>query len=394
MKLNMIALVSEQAIPNLMAAVKLKPSSIHLLFTQDLKIQKTYKNLKSYLNTRIPGIRVYEHLVDAKEPDSTHQVIKSILSETKEMDHVINVTGGTKLMALGAYQAGIEGHCGIIYVDTAQNKFLNLGSFTADFPGGPSLPRLKVDDFIGLYGAQIKHEKTSQGYSNLNCYKPLVESLISDPKSWEETLNYFNVAKGRYLHNYTLAFKGSKKITGPNRKKFRCFPSILYAYKKAKMIKDLTIHQAEISFKFMSPKAQDFILRKGTPLELFTFYKILELTNVDDLRLDVEYLWGGYIGEKADIKNEIDVMVSAGSRLVCFSCKSGAFTTADLIEIDAHAQRLGGVFAGKVLVLGTQLLHSSNLRSRAKEMGIKIIDIEDIKRDAYGAFKAAIFGTR
>lgn len=64
-------------------------------------------------------------------------------------------------------------------------------------------------------------------------------------------------------------------------------------------------------FRFGDKKARDFTLRKGSLLELFLFYSVRQLPGIEDIRLDVSYVWGD------DVENEMDVLVSVGSRLVC-----------------------------------------------------------------------------
>ena len=103
--------------------------------------------------------------------------------------------------------------------------------------------------------------------------------------------------------------------------------------------------------------------------------------------------WDTVADEKIETYNEIDVIVMDGVEPAFVSCKNGAIPVDELYKLNAVAERFGGKYAKKVLVasgLGNLKSDSGNravfidenIRDRAGEMKIKIIDSNCFKTEA------------
>lgn len=169
----------------------------------------------------------------ANDPNLTRIRCLEICRRLGEKNIVINATCGTKLMAFGAFQAGIEVGSPVIYVDTEQGKFLNLNKVEANFSGGPGLPPLNVDDFLGVYGARITEEKTQEAVEEQERLYPLARFMVDRHKARTELQEFFDVIKDRLADN--LDYNGSLVIRKEG-KVLKCNLEAISAYKKAGLI--------------------------------------------------------------------------------------------------------------------------------------------------------------
>ncbi len=106
-KTAMILLVGEQPAPNLLPVQHLKPKVVGIVSTS--RTLGIAKNLEAVLN---PGIICHHCTVDAYQLTMIQKALNSFIADTLGgYDLCFNLTGGTKPMALAAFQiAGVGGH--------------------------------------------------------------------------------------------------------------------------------------------------------------------------------------------------------------------------------------------------------------------------------------------
>lgn len=379
---TMIFLISDQAIPNLLSALKFRPACVFMLHTGEPRLRSVMDNLSGYLPKILPKVIIERMEVVANDPDSVRTRCLEICRRQGEKNVVINATCGTKLMAIGALQAGLEAGAHVIYVDTEQGKFLDLNRIGERFMNDSGLPSLNVDDFLGIYGARITEEKTQEALESRKQLYPLARFMIDRHEEWAELQEFFDDVKGRYIDN--LKYEGPWEIRRKG-KSLRCNLEALRAYKEAGLLSEIEVKGGTLFFCFADKKAKDFVYNKGNLLELFTFYTVMQFSGIQDIRLGVSYVWGD------GVKNEIDVLFGVGSRLVCIECKS-ARKTEELSYFEAKANRLGGTFVKKIMVVGESVSKDCDFSRRAKEMRIDIVDLDQLRNNGEEALRQVIFG--
>lgn len=175
----MICLVGDQTIPNLMGVKKFRPENIFLLHTRESRFLPLVQNMAEYFTQLIPGCRIETVEVDASNDDETRGRCRWIIRECGPENTIINVTGGTKLMAFGALQAGYETGTRMIYVDTRQNRFLQIGDTRVSFPGGFGLPKLTTADFLGIGGIKVSRDFTEEAILLRSRLEPLAQKVFA-----------------------------------------------------------------------------------------------------------------------------------------------------------------------------------------------------------------------
>lgn len=146
----MILLVSGQPMPNLVAALDpaLESGLAHLIVSGEMEVTGVADNLARVLEAR--GLSVVTHLVsDAFQPEVTRSMVSSIIRGDPER-FILNLTGGTKPMVLGAYRAALDhGVRDLLYLDHDQGLFRWLDS---NRPPQKGLARLWAAEILQAHG--------------------------------------------------------------------------------------------------------------------------------------------------------------------------------------------------------------------------------------------------
>jgi hypothetical protein len=115
-----VCLVSEQTIPNILSIHHFKPDKVVFFTTQKMEGQK---RTDSIINTlKLYGLdyskpeRHDKVLVDQDCLDDCELKFSEIANRYCNDDVVVNLTGGTKIMVIGAFQAAEEAGISSIYI--------------------------------------------------------------------------------------------------------------------------------------------------------------------------------------------------------------------------------------------------------------------------------------
>lgn len=376
----LVLLIGEQSMPNYLSAIRLEPSIIYMLYTNDSKVVEVNNNLTKAIKERLPETVINEVVVEAYNINSTYEVCNNIC---KSHDAIINITGGTKIMAFGAFRAGIEHNAKLIYVDTRSKRFLDLGNNKIGFFNNDKFPNLTIDDFILLAGSEIIEEQTDFIREYQSFLEPLSIMLVDNYDLWDEHCVWFNSLRRMSLVN--SFFEGPIRIK-KDKKFYSAQGRILQALQVAGVISNLKITNNNVSFHITPLYVRNnFIFKKGTPLELFAFFRLSKLEIVEDIRIGVKYKWDADdIEEK--VNNELDVLVSSNSLLTYISCKSGKVETAALNELKTYADNLGGVFANKIMLGREVMFDNKDFIERAELMRIRTVNISEMEDDNFSLF--------
>lgn len=147
---SMILLVSGQPMANLLAALDpaLEVTHADLIVSGDMEVSGRAGHLADTLETR--GITVATHLVsDVFQPEATRSMVTGLVKQQPER-FIINLTGGTKPMVLGAYRAALDwGVRDLLYLDHEQGL---LRWLEGNRPPQPSCARLDTALILGAHG--------------------------------------------------------------------------------------------------------------------------------------------------------------------------------------------------------------------------------------------------
>jgi hypothetical protein len=130
---SLLQLVSEQTMQNLLPLLALKPKTVIQVRSADERFKHAVENLKS----AVASLRktacyhdlspeFFEIVIDAQSPsaDQTRRKVGESLSLWPGA--VVNLTGGTKPMSIGAYSAAAHQDEPVLYCDSQTRRFLSL----------------------------------------------------------------------------------------------------------------------------------------------------------------------------------------------------------------------------------------------------------------------------
>ncbi len=340
----MFCLISRQAMANVLPVLMFKPQNVFLLATPEEKfcadnLEKLFASKKINVK-RKDGLNAYDYI-------AFKEVIKNELDNSGS-DVCLNVTGGTKLMALAAYEAFAEKDKKIIYCDTEHQNIITL---FPEYNLSSLVAGLTIQDYLLSYGYTIEETKNidnEENYFKLFSFietNGLMNSFIEMYTKVRESLaSEINIHKPKF----TI-------ISNDNVFQFqKNFDNYFIQYGKQK--------KSSIKVVFSDFKSGDW-------LEFYIYYLLKHKNNLNPLI-------GIKIKNDEGVENEIDVMVLKDYRLNIYSCKTGKKDNQfDLYQLETLRQITSGTFGKGIFVTANK--HSEKFLNRAKELSISVIQVNN-----------------
>lgn len=340
---TMFCLVSRQAMANVLPVLMYKPAQVILFATPEEK--RTANNLEKLFLRK--GIAVFrEDDLDAYDYISFRSIVKTELEKYTSAEVCLNVTGGTKLMALAAYEAFAESDKQIIYCDTEHQKIITL------FPAYDSSKLeadLTIEEYLNSYGYTIEETKNIENEKDyFELFKFIEQNFLMSSFIEMSAKIRESLAVEENIRQPKFTITSSDRLF-QFQKNFNSY-YIQYGRQKKTSIK------VEIT-EFKS----------GDWLEYYIFYLL-------KIKKNLNPLIGVKIRNQEGVENEIDVMALKNYRLNIYSCKTGKKDNQfDLYQLETLRNITSGTFGQGIFVTANR--HSEKFLNRAKELSIKVIQI-------------------
>lgn len=296
-----VCLVSEQTVPNILGIYHFKPDKVIFCTTERMENKKRRDAIINSL--KLYGLdysNAHEKIVaDQDCLEDCELKFNEIAKKYKNDKLIINLTGGTKIMVLGAYNVLNKFAEQMIYTPIPKNEFVVVypRESTCKSPVALNL-RLSVEAYVTAYGVKVKNSnKIEQLKSNAKKNENLCKWMVQNYKDIQDILIgfYENLKDHRDDKNYRLRMKYT-----PKKQHERDF------LKKLDMTEgniDKTLVKHEIRFL------------TGDWLSDYCFNEISGLS-VDDCVTGIKLV----SSQGAD--NEFDVMFTKDNALYIVECKS------------------------------------------------------------------------
>jgi len=301
-----VCLVSEQTVPNILSVYHFKPNEI--LFITTSKMKKLNKTAHILDTLSQVGLSLKSHEVEVKEDsilDCKRKLDEWVVG--KEGAHFsVNLTGGTKIMSIAAYEFFKDFNSEMIYIPVGENAFLTIFSkFSkkAEDEKTPLSLRLNVTNYLAAYGLKVTNQKKLTSNQNDALQrKELSEWIVTNYEDTKPFLEYFSENLREHRDKSARYNFETEYIPKHNAEK-ELFKLAGFEYKNATYSKQLT--QSEI------------IYLTGGWLEEYCYNEIVKFhkKGIDDVVL-------GIIPEAKGRKNEFDVMFTKDNALYTVECKS------------------------------------------------------------------------
>ncbi|MBQ3044382.1 MAG: DUF1887 family protein [Clostridia bacterium] len=389
----------DSAIKNVVSTLLCKPEKVVFIGNGSKKMRRSIEKYRELALSR--GLTV-DFEIKSVQTNNLMAVVGAIEDAASENpDCVIDLSGGEDLCLVAV---------GIVYGENADSIRLHRFNISdnrmtdCDSDGVlcASMPmELSVEENISVYGGRVVYsDEKSGGTQRWDFSGEMVDDIFvmwseckKNPTLWNSQIKILGrICSEKYLPE-ELSFSADrqelKEATGDKAWLLGNLNEMLKRLNSLGVISNLRLNDSKLSFDFKNRQIKNCLTKEGLILELTVAVAAGEAQDengeliYNDVATGVYIDWDGEIQPeyKADVENEIDVILMKGMVPVFISCKNGMVSIDELYKLSVVAERFGGRFVRKVLV-ATELekLGSKEgyIRARAESMGIRIIDDADI----------------
>lgn len=377
-----LCLVSAQATPNLLPVLDeaWRPKKVVLACSAQMK--NAAMALRAVIQTKCPGLAVETlDLPNAYDYAALSDTFLTYLADHADEDIALNVTGGTKLMAVAAQEVFRSAGKPVFYVNVENDDVLIIGEQAAS---QPLRAKLKVHEMLRAHGYSVTTQDHPQTTRDL---RDLTARLIDHVASAGRALGTVNA-----LARAARDEPGLRVDLSPAQYDSRSLSDILALFADAGLLR---LSGQALTFK--NEEARFFV--NGGWLETHVYEALQSLRAqheaLSDVAMGVRVSFGGADPRtqgKGRDKNEIDVAFLYRNTLHLIECKTANLAqggkgddnkaTEALYKMESLL-KLGGLRTrGMVVDYRGQLSSSESDRQRAAEAGIAIVagsQLKDLK---------------
>ncbi len=330
-------LVGKQRIPNLMGVLHI-PAKKHVFI-------ETKEYNSDYIYNFLDDNECDNIVVQANDIVDVRDSILKYLNNYKADNIAFNLTGGTKLMFIGAYVACNKLNATPFYIDATKRMLFQLDNNTKR----PLDALLKVNDFLKLHVANSNYTIKQRDIEVSNKEKQILNLM------WKNRNDIKNIFS-KYMQNKSVIF---------NRPFFSGAISITILDDSICLINidgiSCKFYRDEGYYKFLS----------GTWFEEY-IYTLIEKYVKEGTITDIAL---GTIVEYNNVPfNEFDILFTDGKRLFEIECKfkTGGICQTDITKLDSNAKYFGGSEVCSILA-STQDVKDKGFKEKIKSLGVNHI---------------------
>jgi hypothetical protein len=310
MKKIHVSLVSDQTIPNILAICHFCPDSLLFITTAEMEkrgkteaILRTLKSMGMDYEGRFEKIEIQgDSFVGCREG------IDQWMRGNEDYEYVVNLTCGTKIMSLTAFEYFRDYGSLMVYIPIPRNELILLfPKKTSNKPVSLDV-KLSVIQYLAAYGLKVTNEGKLGGYyREAQTRKALSEWIVTHYEKVKNLLTWLASDKGGNLRKHRddrKSFLMEGIFSGATDEEKQLFKKLGIVCVGEIISK--TFDRSEIRFL------------TGGWLEEFCLNEVLGLSEngADDVVIGVELV------NKQDRNNEFDVLFTKDNALYTIECKS------------------------------------------------------------------------
>lgn len=375
---TLIELYDDNPLKNVLSTEFFRPRKTIFVVPERIKQDTVYQeNLRQYFAQRNVSCKLKFVAANLYDASAVRQVLGEIIQ--KNRDCVLEVSGGTDAALFASGELCNETGIPAFTYSRKQNCFYQI----KDAPFEGSLPcdiRMNVRDWFYMAGGSMSQGRVDNGV--LDKYMYLFDDFfrvyMENRKEWNNMVAYMQqVSQPKQNEAPSLSVSGPYAVKGTYGKKIYANEKLLRALQGIGLISMLKIDPEEgVSFELYDLQVRTWLRDIGSVLELYVYKHCRDLGRFDDVVTSAVVQWQN--GARTDaVTNEIDVMASRGIRPVFISCKTCDVKTEALNELAILRDRFGGE-QGKAAIVTCER-GKTVMRHRAMELGIDVIDLDDLK---------------
>lgn len=375
---TLIELYDERAIENILAPDMFHPRRIIYLCPREvLRDHTRQQKLAAFYRKRgwepeliFVGTSLFE----------ADRILRQLFTiEEKYPDCAIDVTGGSDaaLFAAGMFAAR-KGVPAFTY-SRRKNRFYDISG--ADFADDLYCDlTYSIEDFFLMAGGTLLPGRVDNHILSqyLPYFDPFFSCFLRFRHEWPTIISYIQrISPAEYGQIPPLDITGSYTVKGERGSRNSANEDALQELAQIGFIQDLTIiPDQQVSFRFRDVHTRAWLRDVGSVLELYTYKACVDAAIFHDVISSAVVRWDDVLGH-GSVLNEIDVMTARGVIPLFLSCKACDIKTEALNELAILRDRFGGKGA-KAVIVTTESCNAA-ARHRAAQLGIAVIDLEELK---------------
>ena len=373
---TLIELYDERPLENVLATEVFRPETTVFLCPTGTAYDKQIKGkMNSFFSKRGVNTKIVFKPVDMYNAKSIQKCLCETVKEYP--DCALDITGGTNDALFAAGMLCAETSVPVFTYSRKKNSFFEINN--AGFAEMKCAVSYGVEDCILMAGGALKQGRVDNSIlSNyMDIIDPFFEVYRKNRNSWVSAVSFIQQISGREYSN-ELRVQGQYIQKGERGKKIEAPAAILSGCAKIGMLKDLMIDPDKgVRFEFADENVRAWLRDIGAVLELYVYKACIDTGVFNNVISSAVVDWEGEPG-KTGVTNEIDVVATSGVIPAFISCKTCDVKTEALNELSILRDRFGGEMATAALV--TTRYTQAITRRRAMELGIDLIDLNDITK--------------
>lgn len=375
---TLIELYDERAIENILAPDMFHPRRIIYLCPREvLRDHTRQQKLAAFYRKR--GWEPELIFVGTSLFEADRILRQLFIIEEKYPDCAIDVTGGSDaaLFAAGMFAAR-KGVPAFTY-SRRKNRFYDISG--ADFADDLYCDlTYSIEDFFLMAGGTLLPGRVDNHILSqyLPYFDPFFSCFLRFRHEWPTIISYIQrISPAEYGQIPPLDITGSYTVKGERGSRNSANEDALQELAQIGFIQDLTIiPDQQVSFRFRDVHTRAWLRDVGSVLELYTYKACVDAAIFHDVISSAVVRWDDVLGH-GSVLNEIDVMAARGVIPLFLSCKACDIKTEALNELAILRDRFGGKGA-KAVIVTTESCNAA-ARHRAAQLGIAVIDLEELK---------------
>lgn len=314
---NQIILVGGQILPLYLGLIESKPEKAFLIFTDETRLVKDIL-LKNVSLRKLTAIEVKPY-----DFASIISTIDSIVNQDPVAEWELNLTAGTKIMALAAHTVFQAKGFRSFYINQ-NDKLYDIREQKEHLLN----ENVSIDDFLKLSGHTSYQAQSLADFSEEDKnFATVIERLSNSDSEYAKLCNEY-----RKLKNIT----SSAKLNTPKGSYVK--------WDRKNSIFELAI-VGKTALQSKSKNAIYIALNAGW-FEIKVALIVSKWAQAFETKMNVELNYK----VNSEVKNEVDILVNTGHQLLFLECKSGLVQAADVNKMKAVRNTYGGLAAKSILI--------------------------------------------
>ena len=374
---TMIELYDERPLENVIGVEMFHPRRVVYICQESVPSDQTLqRKLRAYFQHRGEKVELIFVRSSMYDTNAIQRVFQKVLDQYP--DCALDITGGTDAVLFAAGLISAETDVPVFTYSRRQNRFYNIRNapFASNVPCDVTF---SVEDCFLMAGGSMRRGRVDNAILSeyMNDIDPFFQLYLRHRRAWTNIVTYIQrVSPANPDGTFFLSVSGSYTVKGERAARISAPEDALRELEELGFLSELRIEPGEsVSFRFRDAQIRTWLRDVGSVLELYIYKACLDSGLFHDVITSAVVDWEGSSNQNA-VTNELDVMCTRGTMPVFISCKTCDVKTEALNELAVLRDRFGGKVAKAAIVTAEK--GGSAMRNRASELGIDVIDLNDL----------------